>query len=178
MISLLSYINIRIYIRNTLKNNNNNLRLIKKKKTQMKNQILSTQPGLKRKCLIFFFFFNLASFYDRRPPLRPAAPVLLPEEPKLRILLQVEVSFLSWKYLLSVPPPSHKFGTLDLFPFWLTMRDTIGWQHLAMWKKNEKKREFRSQRNFYFIFLHKENVYKGEEASDAELSDAGNVGAT
>lgn len=79
----------------------------------------------------------MASFYDRRPSLRPAAPVLLPEEPKLRILLQVEVSFLSWKYLLSVPPPSHKFGTLDLFPFWLTMRDTIGWQRLAMWRKKK-----------------------------------------
>lgn len=78
------------------------------------------------------------------------APVSLPEEPKLRILLQVEVSFCHGNiYCL---PPSHKFGTLDLFPFAHNV-DKIAWQPSPC---VGRKGRFVLDATFYlFLFLKK-----------------------
>lgn len=73
---------------------------------------------------MFDFYFSSFLLY-LSSSVSLGAPVSLPEEPKLRILLQVEVSFCHGNiYCL---PPSHKFGTLDLFPFAHNV-DKIAWQ--------------------------------------------------
>lgn len=106
----------------------------------MKNQILSTQPGLKRKCLIFFFFFlTWHHFMIAALHCVPRRLCCSPRSPNCGFCCRSKSRFCHGNIYCQSPPPSHKFGTLDLFPFWLTMRDTIGWQHLAMWKKKRKK---------------------------------------
>lgn len=78
------------------------------------------------KCIFFilkkcFFYFYILMFYPTFVPFVPARLSGLlrgtkkEKKKKTRILSQVEALFLLWKCFCL--PPSHKFSTLDLFPF-------------------------------------------------------------
>lgn len=144
-------------------------------------QILSTQPGLKRKCLILKknvkFFLTWHHFMIAALHCVPRRLCCSPRSPNCGFCCRSKSRFCHGNIYCQSPLPHINLAHLicSLFGSQCGTR-SAGSASPCGGKK--KTREFRSQRNFYFIFFNKENVYKGEEASDAELSDAGNVGAT